>query len=76
MRDIDWTDVLRLFAALAMLYGAWRAYKNLVVVKHEGRRYYRQKDGAYGTIWGRRVRDPALITVLEARYEQARRRSP
>ena len=69
---MEWIDVLRLLAAIGMGYGAWAAYKSVVVVKH-GRRYYRQKDGNYRTFWGRRVRDPALVTALEARCEASQR---
>ncbi len=58
---MDWTDVVRLLAALGMAYGAWQGWRRMprrIVL--EGHGYYRQPGGGFATLWGRRVRDPAL----------------
>lgn len=63
---MDWDQWLRLFVILAMMAGAWRAWKTLPrPLKLEGRRYYPQSDGGFTTIWGRPVRDPAILAALE-----------
>jgi hypothetical protein len=66
---MDWLDVLRLLSAAGMAYGAWLSYKNLPPkFVHDGRTYYRNKDGRFSTRWGRLIKDPALIGALEASW--------
>lgn len=60
-------DLLRLVVIVGLIYGAWRSWKALPSpIILEGKRYYRQPDGTYRTIGGRRVRDRELIIALAA----------
>lgn len=62
---MDWDQWLRLFVIVAMTAGAWRAWKTLPKpLKLGGRRYYPQPDGSFTTIWGRPVKDPAILAAL------------
>ncbi len=63
---MDWVEILRLLAVVGLAYGAWQGFRNMPrPVRHNGRRYYRQPDGRFATIWGRRVKDPGLAAELE-----------
>jgi hypothetical protein len=75
---MDFEPWIRLLVLIAMVAGAWRAWKAMPKpVKHEGRKYYPQPDGSFRTIWGRRVRDPALLAALGAAASEAQgRRAP
>lgn len=65
---MTWVDWLRLAALLAMGVGGWRSWKALPPPTVVGRRrYYRQPDGRFYTLFGRRARDPALLAALEAK---------
>lgn len=60
-------DLLRLGVVAGLAYGAWRGWKALPTpVVFEGKRYYRQPDGTYRTLFGRRVRNPDLLLILSA----------
>jgi hypothetical protein len=63
---MEWVDVLRLITVAALAYGAWRTFRNRPPVRTlHGRRYYRQPDGSYRTIWGGRVKNAATIAELD-----------
>jgi hypothetical protein len=63
---VELSDWLRLFVVVGLAYGAWTSWKRLPVpVRLNGRRYYPQPDGGFRTLWGRRVRDPALLAALK-----------
>lgn len=63
---MDWTDILRLLVVIGMAYGAWAAFKNLPpAALYQGKRYYRQADGSFRTLWGQKVRDPVILRGLE-----------
>ena len=60
-------DLLRLVVIVGLAYGAWRGWRALPSpVILEGKRYYRQPDGTYRTLGGRRVRSRELIIALAA----------
>jgi hypothetical protein len=68
---VDWVDVLRLLAIIGMAIGAWESYRKLPPkTVLNGKRYYRQPDGRFTSIWGRRVKDPAVAAELERLYQQ------
>ena len=64
---MDWTDlVLRLLAIVGVGWFLWQGFRRTQKrIVHAGRRYYRQPDGSFRTIWGRRVTDPAVLAALE-----------
>lgn len=60
-------DLLRVGVVVGLAYGAWRGWKALPTpVVFDGKRYYRQLDGTYRTLFGRRVRNPELVLALSA----------
>lgn len=60
-------DLLRMGVVVGLAYGAWRGWKALPPpVVFEGKRYYRQPDGTYRTLFGRRVQNPSLMLALSA----------
>lgn len=60
-------DLLRLVMIVGLAYGAWRGWRALPPpVILEGKRYYRQPDGTYRTLGGRRVRNPEIMLALAA----------
>jgi hypothetical protein len=62
---MDWEQWLRLFVLISMVIGAWNAWKKMgKPVRLNGKRYYRQPDGSYRTVWGRPVKDPAVRQAL------------
>ena len=62
---MDWEPWIRLFVLVAMVTGAWRAWKAMPKPVLYGRRkYYPQPDGSFRTIWGRKVKDPAILSAL------------
>jgi hypothetical protein len=62
---MDFEQWIRLFVLIAMVAGAWRAWRAMPKpLQHQGRRYYPQPDGSFRTAWGRRVRDPAILAAL------------
>lgn len=67
---------LHLIVLIFMVVGAWNAWKAMgKPVRLEGRRYYRQSDGSYRTIWGRPVKNPeiaAALTELERQRQTER----
>ena len=63
---MEWVDILRLITVAALAYGAVRSFRNRPPVRIlNGQRYYRQPDGSYRTIWGRRIKDAATIAELD-----------
>ncbi len=58
---------LRLITVIGLVIGAWRAFKATgKPTRFEGRNYYRQEDGSYRTLWGRRVKDEETQNALAA----------
>lgn len=56
---------LRLLVLVSLVLGAWQAWKaQRPPLRIEGKRYYRQPDGSYRTLWGWRIRDPELVRRL------------
>lgn len=63
---MEWTDVLRLVTVIAMAWGAWQSWKALpkpTII--DGRKCYRQPDGSYRTLWGRRVAVPEGVKAKD-----------
>lgn len=77
---MHWTDIFRLIAIVGMSYAAWVQYQRMpkaTIVN--GKRYYPQPDGSIRTLWGRRVRDPAVLAAFERQAKsetQAERVTP
>lgn len=68
---MDWIDRLRLLALIGMACGAWEAYRKMPPgIRLDGRHHCRLPDGGFATIWGRRLKDPAITAELE-RLSQA-----
>jgi hypothetical protein len=62
-----WEVALRVLVFFSLAAGAWTAWKRLPPpIRVRRKRYYRQPNGTFRTIWGRRARDPDLVTRLEA----------
>jgi hypothetical protein len=64
MQPIDWLRLFSVVATACAVWSLWRARPKPVLI--DGRSYYRQPDGGWRTVWGRRVRDPALLDALAA----------
>lgn len=71
------TDLLRAGVVAGLAYGVWRGWKALPSpVILEGKRYYRQPDGTYRTLLGRRVRNSGLLSTLAALDNARSKQSP
>lgn len=63
---MDWERWLHLLAIVAMAAGAWRAWKAMPKpVELAGRKYYPLPGGGFRTVWGRPVKDPAIVAALD-----------
>ncbi|RYY27553.1 MAG: hypothetical protein EOP62_06000 [Sphingomonadales bacterium] len=62
-----WIDVLRLMSVIGLSYGAWQGWRNRPPsFLHDGRKYYRLRDGRFCNRWCVIVKDPAKLAALTA----------